>query len=169
MRNQFFETLFQFCEGQIELRAIPSKHRNYTEIGDHGAIDEFCQQHSHENVYFGVGTRDGNGGGKNNIVHIPALWCDIDFKQTPPEIARENLKSFPFKPTIIVKSGNGVHCYWLLSEPAEKDDIGRIEDINRRNAVALGGDLAATDAARIMRVPGTLNHKYQPPRECVLA
>jgi hypothetical protein len=34
---------------------------------------------------------------------------------------------------------------------------------NRRLAYALGADLASADAARILRVPGTLSHKHQPP------
>ncbi|MDA9762206.1 primase C-terminal domain-containing protein [Desulfobacterales bacterium] len=164
----FFQLMYQFCEGMIEVRALPSGQRAFFDIGDHGAIDEFCSEHQDENLFFGVGTRDGNGGTKENIVHIPAVWCDIDFKNTPREVAREKLSQFPFKPSIIIKSGGGVHAYWFLKEPAEKSDLGAIEDVNKRIAVTLGGDMAATDAARIMRVPGTTNHKYNPPRKCEL-
>jgi hypothetical protein len=164
-RQGFFQNIFQLCEGRIEVRALPSAQCAFFNIGDHGAVEEFCNEHQGENLFFGVATRDGNGGTKENIIHIPALWCDIDFKNTSREIAREKLSSFPFRPSIVVKSGGGVHCYWVLKEPAEKSDTSAIEDVNKRIAVALGGDLAATDAARIMRVPGTINHKYPAPCE----
>jgi DnaB helicase-like protein/primase-like protein len=165
---QFFKSLYQFANGQIELRALPSRARTFVGIGDTVAIENFCQKHNYENIHFGVGTRDGDGGTKKNIVSIPAVWTDIDFKDTPREIAWEKLKAFPFKPSITVKSGGGIHLYWFLKESAGKNDLEAIEDVNRRIAVALGGDMAAIDAARIMRVPGTLNHKYDPPRRCEL-
>jgi len=78
------------------------------------------------------------------------------------------LKKFPFKPSIIILSGAGAHLYLLLNEPAEKSDIEAVEDVNRRIAHALGGDQNATEAARVLRVPGTLNHKYSPPRQVKL-
>ena len=39
----------------------------------------------------------------------------------------------------------------------------RVVHGNRHLAYALGADLASADAARILRVPGTLSHKSQPP------
>lgn len=168
-RQNFFSRLFQHGEGQIELRPLPSGNdRIFTEIGDHALIDEFCDVYSQEDCYFGVASRDGQGGGKENLIHIPALWCDLDFNQTPKDIARGKLRTFPFKPSIIVQSGGGIHLYWLLKEPADRADFSSIEDLNRRIAVQLGGDTAATDIARILRIPSTLNHKYKPPRKCEL-
>ena len=78
----------------------------------------------------------------------------------------QKLKAFPFKPSIIVRSGGGNHIYWLLKEPADKSDIETIEDINHRIAAQLGGDHNACDSARILRIPGTKNRKYNPPKEC---
>ena len=164
-----FKELYQFSEGKVELRALPSRRQAYFEIVDQAGIDEFCQQHKHEDCYFGVATRDGAGGKKENIVHFPALWADVDFKNTPREIAWDLLKKFPFKPSAIVKSGGGAHVYFFLKEPAEKNEWRRIEDANKRIAYALSADTGATDAARILRVPGTLNHKYDPPRRVVVS
>lgn len=165
-RAEFFKNLFQFCEGKIELRALPSRKRVFIEIGDHGSIDAFCSRFQKEHLYFGVGTRDGRGGKKENLVNIPVVWADIDFKNTSREIALQKLSDFPFKPSIILKSGGGVHLYWLLKQPAENGDQAAVEGICRRIAARLGGDMAATDAARIMRIPGTLNRKYDPARTC---
>lgn len=70
-------------------------------------------------------------------------------------------------PSVIVDSGGGYHAYWLLSEPFKLDT-----DEKRSFAVRLqrawvhhtGGDRNAVDLARVLRLPGSLNHKYDPPR-----
>ena len=64
----------------------------------------------------------------------------------------------------MVESGGGQHLYWLLKEPAKRGDIATVENINRRIAHALGGDMGNVDAARILPVPNTHNYKYKPPR-----
>ena len=167
-RARFFSHLYQHCEGRIELRPIPSGVQAFFDADDHAGIEAFCLKHQHEHVYFGVGTRDGRGGRKENVVEIPAVWCDVDYKDTPPERLAENLKKFPSNPSITVESGGGLHLYWILSEPANQSDLEAVVQVNRQIAAALGGDAAATDAARILRVPGTLNVKYQPPAACLL-
>jgi len=62
---------------------------------------------------------------------------------------------------VLVDSGGGYQPYWLLREPVElnQETIARLEGINRGLALALGGDAAATDASRILRLPGTFNLK----------
>jgi len=163
----FFNKLFQFCEGQIEIRPLPGK-QGFFDIEDMAGVTVHCAEYQKSNLYFGVATRDGKGGCKENIVHIPCVWSDVDFKDTPRKVAAQNLKEFPFRPSIIVKSGGGVHLYWFLKEPAEQDDITAIEDINHRLADQLGGDHNACDAARVLRVPGTKNRKpeYNPAPLC---
>lgn len=65
------------------------------------------------------------------------------------------------RPTI-VDSGNGIHAYWLCDEFIEKDDWGQIAR-SIKSSLTLGNvkqDPAVTaDSARVMRVPGTFNHK----------
>lgn len=165
-RIEFIQQLYQYCEGYIEARCLPSRQQHFYQWShDLNHLDRDLSR-AGENAYFGVATRDGKGGGKENIVNIPALWCDIDFKDTPKDEAVNLIREFPFKPSIGVMSGGGYHLYWILDEPAEKDDIDKVEEVNRRIAKALKGDMAACDAARVMRVPDSLNHKYDPPREC---
>ena len=164
MDTGFFEKLYQFCEGNLEIRPLPGE-QGFFALDDHQSIDAHCRKFSDKNLFFGVATRNG-GGTKEHVVNIPAVWCDCDFKDSSREIIAEKLKAFPFKPSIIVKSGGGVHLYWLLKEPALNGDIPEIEDINHRIAEQLGGDHNACDGARVLRVPDTLNHKYDPPRQC---
>jgi putative DNA primase/helicase len=93
------------------------------------------------------------------------VWSDVDFKNTPRNVLKDNYKKFPLKSSIIVKSGGGVHFYWLLKEPIEQSEISRVENINKRIATVMGGDINACDAARILRIPNTINHKYPAPVE----
>ena len=73
------------------------------------------------------------------------------------------LTDFPLEPSIIVRSGGGLHCYWLFREPIElQNESERIKSTLRRLARAVDGDLQAAEPARILRLPGTLNHKYTP-------
>lgn len=165
-RKTFFNTAYQFCEGHIELRALPEQRRAFCPIGDNEAIDKFCSENAKSNLYFGIATRDGISGKRENIINFPMLWCDVDFKETPREVAGDSYKRFPYKASIIAKSGGGVHFYWLLKEPAEKTEWEQIEDANRRIAAALSGDMNACDAARIFRVPDTVNQKYDTKPKC---
>jgi hypothetical protein len=159
----FFETLYQFCdEGNVNIRPIPGDN-SFIPLDGFNDISAICN--GNKNYYFGVALRN-NKGTKDDIVEIPAVHADVDYKDTPVEIVRKNLKNFPFKPSIIVKSGGGIHFYWILKEPGTVFDIPVVEDINRRIATMLGGDLNACDASRIMRIPGTSNQKYNPPIMC---
>jgi hypothetical protein len=132
----------------------------------HG-IDQYCERYDHTNIYFGVGTRNGDGGTKAHLVNIPCVWADIDFKTLPIDVAREKIAHFPLKPSIIVSSGGGIHAYWLLKEPVGYSDTESVEDVNRRIQAHIGSD-DVHDASRILRVPDTVNRKpeYNPQPIC---
>ena len=162
----FFKTLYEHCiTGQIELRALPSGKRQFINLDTMSGIEVFCDINKQENMFFGVGLRNG-GGTKEHITEIPGVWCDVDYKETSRGILIKKLKSFPFKPSFTVKTGGGVHFYWLFKEPCDKLDISKVEDVNGRIAISLGGDINSCDAARILRIPGTVNHKYQEKPVC---
>ena len=57
-------------------------------------------------------------------------------------------------------SGGGEHDHWLLDEPLDVSSAGgqtELENTLKGIADVLGGDPAVTDAARIIRGPGTRN------------
>lgn len=169
--TDFFNSLFPpHGQGLIELRALPSKSQGFFRRDDTPPINHFLHLHSSENVYFGVATRREPGGGSlANCVELHLLFCDIDFKNTSETEARSKLERFPLKPSIVVASGNGLHIYFLLKEPLDlQADAERARSLLRGLALALGGDLASAEPARILRVPGTLNHKYEPPRRVLV-
>lgn len=120
------------------------------------------------NVYFGVGIRSQKRGDSASVGGINCVWVDIDFKRTDEATALKRLGELPTRPSATVSSGGGLHAYWLLKEPVT-GDYARLRAVNRSIVKAVGGDPAACDPARIMRVPGTANVKYEPPRPCSLS
>ncbi len=161
-RAGFFRGLFQFCDaGAIEFRFLPSRERFFWSLEKLPELPPFPQD---QDVYFAVCTRNG-GGTKEHIVEIPALWVDVDFKSTDRKQTDELLRACPSRPSAQVISGGGYHLYWFLNEPAGKAEIPVVEEILRRLAKYFQADMAATDASRILRVPGTFNIKYSPPRK----
>lgn len=107
-------------------------------------------------VYIGVLPRVERRGSRDAIERGNVLFVDCD---TPEAI--EALEGFAPAPSLIVGSGNGRHGYWSLWPPVAPD---LISNANRRLMHALGADPKAIDPARILRPPGTLNFKTDPPR-----
>ncbi|MDP9372885.1 MAG: hypothetical protein M3Q65_10640 [Chloroflexota bacterium] len=65
----------------------------------------------------------------------------------------------------------GLQAYWDLAEPLPitgADDARRIGGLLWRLYARLGGLDAVQDLARVLRVPGTCNHKCDPPRPVTL-
>lgn len=155
----YLATLFQaeHANSLIEVRCPrqPTLRRFFPVSAIDAAATYFTSVARMTDVYIGVAlrirTEGKHPGGKDAIDHVQALWADCD---TSGSIAM--LADFMPAPTIEVGSGGGVHAYWMLDAPVSKEqaEIG-----NRRLALALGADRAATDAARVLRPPGTFNHK----------
>lgn len=75
------------------------------------------------------------------------------------------------KPTMIVATGGGFHVYWTLMQPLQTKDwlplaYALAEATRRHNLKCDAG--CTIDPARVLRVPGTLNYKYEPPRDVTL-
>jgi len=166
-RKDFFEALFEYAEGNIEVRCLPNRKQEFFPHERKERLLEFVSQNLTQNVFFGVSTRNG-GGKKEHIVNIPACWTDLDFKDTTQGAIEGKLKAFPLKPTSIVNSGGGYHIYWKFKEAHTLEDVDKIETLNHQLAQYWGGDHNACDASRILRVPGTFNYKYDPKREVKL-
>jgi hypothetical protein len=168
----FFESLCQHCEGGfINLRFIhkdedPKKTvSKFIPLSDIKSIPKILRNYTKEfNCYFGVCSRVNGDGSKNGIIQIPALWCDLDTYKLTDEQKRESrqrYKDFPLKATFIINSGGGRYLLWMFKEPGSKEDIPKVENLLKRLASYFYGDMNATDASRILRIPGSLNHKYQ--------
>ncbi len=162
---EFLTALYSKCEpAYINLRFLPSKVNQFISTSEIDLIPTITEGVPDENCYFGVATREDGNGTKKGIKEIPALWVDIDFKDVPEIDAREQINNFQPQPTYVSNSGGGLHLYWLLKHPADPDSIAKVEDLLDRLAKHFRGDPNATDASRILRIPGTNNLKYDPIR-----
>src|SRR5262245_40343881 len=127
-RLEFFTTLFpSTIDGYVGLRALPSKHEEFIRIGEWDALEHFVGSRMHQNLYFGVAVRrpDDTGWislGRKHAAELTALFCDIDFKNTDEQTVRTQLRQCPKLPSIVINSGGGLHCYWLLETPIPADD-----------------------------------------------
>jgi len=160
---RFFEVLFPW-RSFVELRFIRNGeiHRTWIPTHEVGKILTTVNHYTKQrwNSYYGVASRKRQGGGtKADLDYVNAVWIDVDTDKEglSKEVVVEKLLDWLLPPSIIVDSGHGVHCYWLLREPTK--DFRQVEKINLGLAKELGGDTKTYDATRILRVPGTTNWK----------
>ena len=117
---------------------------------------------------------------------VKALWIDVDVGKKDKEgnpvgyvDVTEALKAaITFRETVglppfsaIVGSGGGIHLYWISDRALTRDEWRRYAEGLKASAAAQGlkCDLGVTtDIARMLRVPGTFNHKEKDPRPCQL-
>lgn len=107
-------------------------------------------------IYVGCAPRAERAGTRQAVRQGWVVWVDCD---DPDSL--ERLERFePAPPIVVHTSERGRHAYWPLDRPLA---VAELERANRRLAHALGADPACADAARILRPPGTLSWKYEPP------
>lgn len=180
LANFFGET----TEHAVEIRALPNERGAGRAAPLFGRDGELVQAHltrwdvPERAVYFGVATRlnGAPSGTRADLAELPALWIDIDVTKIAgltKEAAVAAARSLSLPPSIIIDSGNGIHCYWLFREAidvragtaAAGTAIGALETEQeivaalRNLAGVLAGDLNVCDLARIMRLPGSHNTK----------
>lgn len=153
-----------------------------------GMADKAVQMSESEQVYFGV-CRTGEKGDEyqrataETVRYVPGVYVDIDTSEKHqrnngkksdenlPTIAESTtaLESMPFKPSIIIDTGGGLHVYWLFHELVEIDsdkERTQIQAILKGWESLLRSHLKGkeldhvADLPRILRIPGTINHKY---------
>jgi len=176
-RAEFFAALFPDSKTFIHLKVLtivdgkvlPTGNYLYATPDEHEAIEEFIAQHADRELYFGVASRrnveqivakheagEGTGDAREgDCDKFYALCADIDFKNVPREDCDKLFANMPVSPDIVVMSGGGYHAYWLLAEPVDAREAYTL--LTRVQAYVKSDKVA--DAPRILRVPGTMNHK----------
>lgn len=115
------------------------------------------------NSYFGVLPKSRPSARAEAATQAYCIWADLDAKLSGSEdAALAALSRFALPASAVVYTGGGYHAYWFLSSTIRHH--ARVSDLVRRLARLIGADSTA-DVARILRVPGTYNYKYNPPRE----
>ena len=152
--------LTSFANDRAEAGKYPSRilaTRNWA------LVEEFIKDNDvlGRACYFACSTMMGRVRNKDEVAHINSLFIDIDFKgvvENEKQITA-SLKKLKLKPSVIVHSGNGLHCYWLLDKPLSVEHSASCEDIMRRICGALAGDKSAAEAGRVLRLPCSHNSK----------
>ena len=129
------------------------------------------------NSYFALSTFVTDTSRKaENVRRIKSLFLDLDCGPGKPYATQvDALNAFNIfrhkcklpKPTFTVNSGGGIHIYWVLSEFCTREAWLPVAESLKAACARfnLHADPAITaDAARILRVPGTHNYKFNPPR-----
>ena len=138
-------------------------------------------------VYFGVAKFKSVDGGrkKQDVQSLKAFWLDIDCGENKAEInektgipdgyvdqaagfkkLREFVETVGLPPPTIVNSGRGLHVYWALTSEVTKEQwepVGkRLNELCKKQEFYV--DPSVFEVARVLRVPGTLNFKDDPPK-----
>lgn len=129
--------------------------------------DHILKLNKTTNIGFGINPRKHVGAKKNEGVALArCLACDLDYHDgktiTTPDFyeahARQKLVDAKLpEPSIIINSSHGFWLLWMLDEPLT--DLGLWQRHQESLAAALGGDTTGTNPERIIRMPGTVNHK----------
>lgn len=149
----------------VEVRRLPSGRSTWYQAGNlaEAAQSLFGDNQHGEHVYAGANPRRVRGGTRSkDVACVRCLFADFD--GIGPAAARNRWQNAGLPaPTLTISSGHGVHAYWQLTKPI--DDLYWWRGLQKRLIALLDSDKAIHDPARVMRLPGFINHK-QPVAPC---
>jgi hypothetical protein len=93
---------------------------------------------------------------KRDIHEIRHVYLDLDYRGSEAMKAIHNSDEVP-KPNFVLDTSPGKHQVVWKIEGATPQEA---EDLQQRMAHEFGADIAATDASRVLRLPGFFNRKY---------
>ncbi|MBI4564392.1 MAG: hypothetical protein HY716_06835 [Planctomycetes bacterium] len=142
-----------------------------------GELTEIQERECGIGVYYSLAAYDNvpeKRGAEHEVSRVQCCFADIDKPDKASALCRINAFSerTGCGPSILVDSGAGYQCLWLLQEPVEVGPFERgmptpealgVRAINAALARELDGD-PTIDLARIFRLPGTLNTKCFDPK-----
>lgn len=90
---------------------------------------------------------------KELVVGSTFLWSDID------DVPLEALEKKKIIPTYWWESSPGrLQGLWKMDKYLDPEDS---QDLNRNLTYFIGGDVSGWDLTQVLRIPGTINHKYE--------
>lgn len=116
---------------------------------------------------------------QKSVACIPMLFIDCDTLEDSSKAGKalpndkrgavQVLQALTVPPSVLVDSGHGIHAYWLLDKPLQPEEGKKTLKAFARSIAQVTGwaglDIGASEPARVLRLPGTLNHKEEPPLE----
>jgi P4 family phage/plasmid primase-like protien len=171
--------------GWVEVWNLQSKRS--TSFSDLTTVDRFIAAYPDQDWYTGAGLaaqacRPQERVKSIEVIGIAGLWADVDYAHpvhqkpnlpTDEAAARWLISKMPVPPTVLVHTGHGLQAWWLFSNPwvfshaQERTQAAALiqswQAMLRNHAQQHGWTLDSThDLARLMRLPGTYNHKAAP-------
>jgi putative DNA primase/helicase len=108
------------------------------------------------NVSMAINSIDGRKRAKYYVTSINAVFIDSD----DGRLSVKKLLALPLPPHLIVEtSEKNYHAYWRI----KNCKIAQFSKLQKALAAKFKTDVAVSDLARAMRMPGTYNHKSKPP------
>lgn len=155
---RFVKCVFEPMD-MVEVRRLPSGRSSWHKAGKLAeAVESLVQDNQlGQHIYMGANPRRARGGTKSKDVAC-ARCLFVDFDKIGIDVVKERWCNAGLPtPTITIASGHGIHAYWRLSEPVFDMDLW--STLQKRLIVLLNSDAAIHDPARLMRLPGFINHK----------
>lgn len=158
-QQRFYEMLFGNAKKYVEIRLIDSKKKakpkqlflTLPELLHYSTPQD-------TNVFVGIFQRGIKGSGTiKSCTTTNVIYLDFDDMELIEIAYRIDNSGLP-SPSMIVSSGNGYHVYWALDKPAGHE----VKPVVKAMQELLHADPDATDIARILRVPDTMNTKAAP-------
>ena len=117
---------------------------------------EFCEKHSEETVYFTPSLLRANNRKKPSVLFAQVVFGDADTM---------DLSNLLVEPSAIVTTSPGhTHVYWSLDNETDPFEIERLNrSLSQRHNKASEGYDTGWAANKLLRVPGTMNLKYDTP------
>jgi energy-coupling factor transporter ATP-binding protein EcfA2 len=178
VNKQFYEALLP-PEGSGHYCAVALFRGGGATQTYHNTIDELIARaqaikEEQLDAYFALATFQPNKRSKENAAALKAFFLDLDCGEGKPYIDKiaaaqalaEFVETVDLPAPYIVNSGRGLHVYWPFEQAVSRDEwLPRARALKRLCVEhKLHGDPAVpADAARILRMPGTENHKSNPP------
>jgi hypothetical protein len=144
-----------------------------------GVVDGLVSQGY--DAYFGCAKYllETEGRTAKNAKWFKAFWLDLDCGENKPyntqasalDALRQFVKTTGLPRPTIINSGRGIHVYWALTTTISYNDWKPTAEVLKKFAASHGlhADPTVTaDAARILRIPDTLNFKDSPPKQVTM-
>jgi len=131
-------------------------------------------------AYFALGTFEEAGSRKApNVKQLKSFFLDIDCGPNKDYATQAEAlgalrifcKELKLPRPTLINSGRGIHVYWPLTTPVARETWVHVAEQFKRLCKSKGlriDPAVPADAARVLRVPNTSNHKSNPPAPVVL-
>lgn len=124
-------------------------------------------------TYFSLSTSNNNNRKTTNMMTRTCIGLDFDKKDFDKKGIELNFdyimtqfKKLGLYYHIIINTGGGYHVY-ILIQPTKNIEL--VTKVTKQIAEIVGADVNACKSTQILRLPGTINHKYKPTRNVFTA